>query len=246
MPKVQRSSDVVEIQSEKAITYGAAAIFTIAVAGVLLYYRGSSGVFVPFALIVLGIGVCCICYAIYCALRIRKVAHTYHVCPYCQTNNALTEVPAEDFLCIECNRLIPVQGGKILLVQQVRCGYCNVLNYFSEKTDVLLCESCNHEVPIAHDEGHISKKTIATGFAVEEDLRPYELVLLDPGHHTDALISSLQHMLALNRNQVKQLLDDVPVTLLTGIPKKKAEMLRAQLSIHDAAADCKPMTESVI
>jgi hypothetical protein len=109
-----------------------------------------------------------------------------------------------------------------------------------------LCEECNREVPIAHEEGHVSKKSLPTGFAVEDDLRPYELILVDPGQHTEALISALQHMLALNRNQVKLMLNEAPVTLLSGVPKKKAEMLRAQLQMHDAEADCRPMTESII
>jgi hypothetical protein len=128
----------------------------------------------------------------------------------------------------------------------VRCGFCNALNYFSEKTDVLLCEECNHEVPISHEEGHIPKKRLATGFAVEDDDRPYELILVAHGPKTDDLIQTLQTMLALNRNQVKQMLSELPVTLLTGIPKKKAEMLRAQLSIHEGAADCRPLDESII
>jgi hypothetical protein len=237
MSKVQRSPDVVEVHSEKAITYGVGAIFAFSVAAVLLYYRGQTGMFVPLGLLVLAIAIACLGYAIYCAFSIKKVKHTFHTCPFCEGNNALTELPKEDFLCISCNRLIPVLDGRILSVQQVRCGYCNELNYFSEKTDVLLCESCNHEVPIAHEEGHISKKILGSGF---------ELILVDPGQHTDALISALQHMLALNRNQVKLMLNETPVTLLSGVPKKKAEMLRAQLSIHNAMADCRPMTESII
>jgi uncharacterized protein YbaR (Trm112 family) len=246
MPKVERSSDVVEIRSETAITYGVGAIFAIAVGAVLYYYRGQTGMFVPLAEIFLFAGLGLLGYAIYAAFSIKKVTHKFYVCPYCEANNALTEEPKEDFLCTNCNRLVPVKDGEILPVQQVRCGYCNALNYFSEKTDVLLCESCNREVPIAHEEGHVAKKSLPTGFAVEDDLRPYELILVDPGQHTESLIAALQHMLALNRNQVKLMLNETPVTLLSGVPKKKAEMLRAQLQMHDATADCKPIAESII
>jgi hypothetical protein len=48
-------------------------------------------------------------------------------------------------------------------------------------------------------------------------------------------------MLALNRNQVKQMLEELPVTLLTGIPRRKAEMLKAQLTIHDGIAEMVPI-----
>jgi 4'-phosphopantetheinyl transferase EntD len=41
----------------------------------------------------------------------------------------------------------------------------------------------------------------------------------------------------LNRNQVKQMLDELPVTLLTGIPRMKAEFLQAQLTANDAVAE---------
>jgi phage FluMu protein Com len=246
MPKIERSSDVVEVHSEHALTYGVIGIGLAAFSSLLIYYRGESGVFVPFAALIMVGAVGCILYALYRAFRTKKVVHSQYRCPYCDENNALTSTPEDDFRCVHCNRLIPVQDGEILPVSQVRCGFCSGLNYFSEKTDVLLCEECNREVPIAHEEGHVSKKSLPTGFAVEDDLRPYELILVDPGAKTDALISALQHMLALNRNQVKLMLNEAPVTLLTGVPKKKAEMLRAQLSIHNATADCKPMSESMI
>jgi hypothetical protein len=48
----------------------------------------------------------------------------------------------------------------------------------------------------------------------------------------------------LNRNQVKQMLDELPVTVLTGITRKKAEMLKAQLTMHDAGVEFKPMEEA--
>ena len=66
-------------------------------------------------------------------------------------------------------------------------------------------------------------------------------MLISYGHKTEEVINTLQHMLALNRNQVKAMLEDLPVTLLTGIPRKKAEMLKAQLATHDAAADFRPV-----
>jgi hypothetical protein len=156
----------------------------------------------------------------------------------------LTETPTADFTCIDCHRLIPIRDGKALSVQSVRCGFCNELNYYSEKTDFLLCESCNHEIPIAHEEGYVPKKH-STAYAVQDDDRLYELVLIAHGHKTEELVNCLQHMLALNRNQVKQMLTELPVTLLTGIPKKKAELLKAQLTSHEAAADMKPLETKV-
>jgi hypothetical protein len=123
---------------------------------------------------------------------------------------------------------------------QVRCGFCNTLNYYSPKTEVLLCEDCNREVPISLDDSHTPKHI---AFARRDDDKLYELVLVsNGGRKTEDLISALQHMLALNRNQVKQMLDELPVTLLTGIPRMKAEMLQTQLSTNDAVAEFRPIT----
>jgi hypothetical protein len=49
-------------------------------------------------------------------------------------------------------------------------------------------------------------------------------------------------MLALNRNHVKQMFDELPVTLLTGIPRMKAELLQAQLATHGGFAEFKPVS----
>jgi hypothetical protein len=246
MPHIMRSSDVVEIHAELAISFGVGAAVSFVISGLLIYYRGSTGMFVPLASIILLIGVACALYGIYCAFNIRTVKYILRECPFCQTMNALDGEPTEDFLCIECQRLIPLQDGQVLPVDQVRCGYCNALNYYSSKTDVLLCESCNHEIPIAHEDGHVPTKSIPSGYAVDDDDRPYELILVAHGSKTEELIECLQHMLALNRGQVKQLLTELPATLLTGIPKRKADMLRAQLSIHDGAADSRPLASDPV
>ncbi len=58
------------------------------------------------------------------------------------------------------------------------------------------------------------------------------------------MIQALQHMLALNRNQVKNMLNELPVTVLTGITRKKAEMLKAQLSIYEGEVEFHPMEEA--
>jgi ribosomal protein L7/L12 len=120
---------------------------------------------------------------------------------------------------------------------QVRCGSCNALNFYSEKSEVLLCEECNREISISLDDDRAPKRI---AYARRDDDKLYELVLLsNGGHKTEELISALQHMLALNRNQVKQMLDELPVTLLSGIPRMKAEMLQTQLTANDAVAEFK-------
>ena len=219
---------------------GLGGLVALAFAGILFKFKGEGAMIG--LIIVLGIlGFAALAYAIYCALQIRKVESVAVACCYCSFENKLTAPPSNDFTCQSCHRLIPVQDGQVLPVYQVRCGYCNELNYYSPKTEVLLCEQCNREVPIAVEEGR-ERRTLPKGFAVQDDDSLYELVLVAHGHKTEELISTLQQMLALNRNQVKQMLEELPVTLLTGITRRKAEMLQAQLHVSDAAAEFRAIT----
>ena len=233
----RRSSDVVEVHSERALATGIGGL--VALAGALLFFAYGGESMRGLAYVLLVVAIALLGYAGYCAMQIRKVASVGVKCVYCNHNNRLTEQPTDDFTCQACFRLIPVVNGQPIPVSQVRCGFCNELNYYSAKTEVLLCESCNREVPVAHDGP--STKQISRGFAVQDDDRPYELVLTGQGHRTEELIEALQHMLALNRNQVKQMLEGLPIVLLSGIPKKKAEMLQAQLALHEGYAEYKPV-----
>lgn len=235
MPSVERSSDIVEERSETAFVWGGGALGLFVLGALFFFYGGETLRYLSYVLILLGLG--CIGYAIYSALLIRKVQSFGYECPYCKAKNRLAAEPEADFTCIECHRMIPVQDRKVLPVHRVVCGYCHEASYYSDKTLVLLCEHCNHEIPITRGDGSVAHSR----FAVQEDTRTYELTLTAFQHGSEELISCLQRMLALNRNQVKDMLTSLPCVLLTGIPKKKAEMLAAQLAANGAAADYKPI-----
>ncbi len=233
-----RSSDIVEQYSVRAFGGGIGGLVALALAVTLFVYQGS-GALIGLVAVLAFAGLAGIGYAIYNIAESRKVTDVGVGCPYCQYKNHLTTTPEKDFTCSGCHRLIPVVDGKPIPVQQVRCGYCNTLNYYSAKSEVLLCEDCNREIPIAVDDAHRTKR-LAPGYAKVDDTNTYDLVFVShDGHHLESLIGALQHMLALNRNQVKQLLEECPVTLLSGIPRMKAEMLQAQLAVHGATADYK-------
>jgi len=233
-----RKSDVIEIFSAKALTFGLGGIVAIAFAGLLYRFKGEGSTLGLIYVLALA-GVASVGYAFSSVFGIRKVTEFPVKCSYCEHVNVLTAPPIEDFPCLNCHRLVPIRDGEVLPVEQVRCGYCNEINYFSDKTEVLICESCDHEVPIAHEEGFVPKN-LPKGFAVQDDNKPYDLVLVAPGPKTEEVIDCLQHMLALNRAQVKQIITDAPVKLLTGIARKKAEVLQAQLAVHDATAEFSP------
>jgi hypothetical protein len=232
MPR--RRSDVIEIIAERALVFGLGGLVSLAIAAVLYAFKGEGYTIGLIGVLAVG-GALAVYLSLYSAFEIRKVKRFDVVCPYCQCVNPLAEAATDDVLCSGCDRLIPILDGKVLQVQQVRCGYCNELNYYSDKTEFLICEKCEHEVPIASTNEF--SRHVPKGFVTQEDNSLYELVLVAPGNRTEEVISTLQHMLALNRSQVKQILTDAPVTLLTGITRRKAEMLQAQLSVHDASSE---------
>lgn len=240
MPRVTRVSDILEEYGEKAVITGLSGAVALAVSAVLFIFRGGGSLLGLAWVLALG-GAGGVFYAIYCIGKARKVSGVTYSCVYCQATQVLLEPPTDDFPCTSCNRMIPVKDGELLTVDQVRCGYCNTLNYYSSKTEVLLCENCNHEIPITTESGQITKR-IMPGFAVTDDEQLYELILVAVEHRTEEVISALQQVLALNRNQVKAMLDELPTVLLRGIPRKKAEMMKAQLSVHGAVASFEPLS----
>lgn len=216
---------------------GISGIVILAIGVVLWMFRGS-GMFNVLSIMLIVGGLGALGYAVYCGMQTRKVTSFDIVCPYCNSRVSLVSAPDRDVSCRTCLRMIPIVDGKPIKVTQVRCGYCNALNYYSDKTIGLLCEECNHEIPISRADG----QTAQSRFAVVDDDRMYELKLLGFEHATEDLVSALQQSLALNRNQVKQMLEELPVTLLTGIPKRKAEMLSAQLTGHGASCQFYPLS----
>lgn len=201
----------------------------LAIGIVLFLFRGE-GTFTILSIMLLTGGISAVLYGFYCAMQVRKVTSYEVVCPYCNSKVNLLTAPDRDVSCRSCLRMIPIVDGKPIKVTQVRCGYCNALNYYSDKTIALLCEECNHEIPISRADGQTSHSR----FAVQDDDKTYELRLVAFEHASEELVTALQQSLALNRNQVKQILQELPCTLLTGIPRKKAEMLSAQLTRHGA------------
>lgn len=226
------TSNVKEDLSSRAILAIAPGIVAILIGLIGVIYRG---LWTALGWVLVIMGAIAVGFGVYLSLKIRKVQSNDVVCPYCDYNNELTEPPTEDIRCRSCNRDIPVLDGEILEVFQVRCGYCNALNYYSEKSTGLICEECDRAIPISTDEESPTEKVFEK-FTIHDDDRPYDLILTK-APSSEEMISCLQHMLAMNRNQVKQILDELPVTLLTGIPKKKAELLSAQISVHKGTSE---------
>jgi hypothetical protein len=241
MPKPKKTSDVIEEKSEIALEYVLVGGLAILIGLFLFHYRGS-GMLLGLVTVLLIGGAISVYWGISRAWKVREVKGIPFVCSYCNKKNYLAEEPSDDFLCSYCNRAIPVQDGVVMPVYQVRCGYCNELNYYNARTEVLICEKCDHEIPIAQEEGK-PQKHLPHGFVIQDDPNLYDLVLVEPGPKTEELIPALQQMLALTRPQVKQIMEELPAVLLTGITRKKAEMLQAQLAVHEAKAEYNPISE---
>jgi len=158
----------------------------------------------------------------------------------------------EDVRCTGCGRLVPIQDGRILKVFQVQCGFCQELNWYNERSVGLICENCDREIPISTADGGQGHAAMGA-YAAHVDTEKYDLVLLGVQRSSEELISALQKIMSLNRNQVKQMMDmslnrnqvkqmmeAAPVTMFTGIPKMKAEAIQGQLRGHHVTVEIRP------
>jgi len=237
-PVLEQAANAKERVAADALTAIAPGIIVLIIAVIVYYYqKNQQGLFASFGIVLGVIGVALIGYGLFKMNKVREIEGHPIDCPFCEKTNILTQKPEHDFRCVHCNRDVPVENGKILNVYQVRCGYCNTLNFYSDKSTGLICESCDREIPIATDEETHAKK-VFEAYTVHDDDQPYDLILLSAPDSED-MVKTLQQMLALNRNQVKDIIEDLPQTLLTGIPKKKAELLTAQIAIHKGKAESK-------
>lgn len=229
----QRSSDLVETYMARALGAGGLALVVLGAATVAFVFRGDSGL--PLALVLFALGLGALGYAVFSLVKTRGVgAHTI-VCPMCGAKNGFEVAPTTDVTCSQCHRTIPIENGRILPLKQISCGACNESNWYSSRTKSLLCEACGRAIAIAQE------ADTQPMYAVQDDARPYELVLIayQPGH--DDLADALQTRLGINRAQVRGLLTELPSVLLTNVPRQKAEMLRSELAQYGAALEARPV-----
>jgi len=236
MSDIERSSNIREEKAQRAFMSIVPGAIGLVITIILFFY--ASGWTLGLRWVLLGFSLVAISYGVWQLMEMRKIASHAVVCPFCDRKNVFSEPPSHDVRCDNCNREIPIIDGRILQVFQVRCGFCNALNWYSEKSTGLICEECDRVIPIANEEGAASPAMDA--YARHDDNTPYNLTLIDAGARREEIIPVLQKMLALNRNQVKQIIDDAPMVLLQGVPKKKAELLAAQITAHGGQADTSP------
>lgn len=234
----QRSSDLVETYVARALGVGALAVVFIGFSVFMYINRGDSGMALAVVLGVIGFG--CLAYALYSFAKSRGVTSHNVKCPMCGAVNGFLEQPLTDVTCQECHRMIPIENAAILPLKQVSCGSCQESNWYSDRTKVLLCEACGREIAIARPGGDTTWDGHPT-YAVQDDTRPYEVVLLAFGHDNDGLIELLQHTLGQNRVQIKELLSQLPSVIVTNVPRQKAEILRNELSHRGAAVEARPI-----
>jgi hypothetical protein len=231
----KRAEDVRETYGERVLLFGVPGIIALGLGAVMISYQGML-VGLGYVLAIGGAGA--IMFSLYNLFRLRSVDSIVQVCPYCQASNHLTEAPGDGYTCAECHRVVPMDDGRVLAIKTVTCGGCGASNFYSDRTTRLLCEGCGKEVALATQE--------ASGpfFAVPKGPDPDELVqleLISGGPNQEEMIACLEKMLHFNRAQVEDLLGDLPASLFTGIPRHRAEMLAAQISVHGGEAVLRPV-----
>ena len=250
-PPPLRRSDVIESQWEKAITWAVFGVLALIIGLLLYFYNDNWFAFKDFEGLdirvasypFLALGAVFLLYSASRVVGGKKVKSFLSSCPYCGHDSEFAEEPQTDYVCEECSRRVPVQDGKVLDVTGVRCGFCGSLNFMSEKTKVLICEECDREIPLL-DPNTGEMRHVAKGFARVDDNAVYDLLLVKVGRDKEPLINSLQHILAMTRNQVKDMLDRLPATLVKGVNRRKAEMLRAQIEANEGETEIRVSEKS--
>ncbi len=255
LPEVQapppvRRSDVIEGRWEKAMTWAMLGVLALIIGLPLYFYNENWFQFLsfkgldirPVSYPFLAVGALMLLYSASRVVGGKKVKSFLSTCPYCGHDSEFAEEPMTDFLCEECGRRVPVLDGKVLDVTGVRCGFCGSLNFMSEKTKVLICEDCDREIPLL-DPSTGEMRHVAKGYARVDDTTVYDLVLVKVGRDKEPLINSLQHILAMTRNQVKDLLDNLPATLVKGVNRRKGEMLRAQIEANEGETELRAVEQ---
>jgi DNA-directed RNA polymerase subunit RPC12/RpoP len=119
-------------------------IFAI-LAGVVFAYSGGSA---PFVWVSAVIAAGCIGFAIYKFIQLSNIETTPAPCSYCKRINTLVGGIEKDFVCQHCNRLVPVQDGKIMPVLPIECEHCNAKNFFSMRSIKLICDACGRDIKL--------------------------------------------------------------------------------------------------
>lgn len=244
MPAPEKRTHAVEIHWEAAVTWAVIGLVSLVLGTIIFVYGTNIRIvktsldFSSFGWPLLALAPLAFLYAGYRVLVSRREPSYISTCPYCDAEIELTAAPEDDFSCDSCHRRVPVLDGRVLEVHGVSCGYCGHANYMSEKTLVLICENCDREIPLLNPETG-EMRHLPRGFARVDDDGVYQLLVVAEGREKEALMTSLQHILALNRNQIKAMLENLPVPILSGIPRRKAEMLKAQIEASGGTAEYK-------
>ena len=207
----------------------------------IVLFGDESGYSLGLRWVLLVLSIPAIVYGVWQLTEMRKVTSYSLECPFCKAKNNFTAKPEHDVRCEKCNRDVPIVDGRTLRVFKVSCGFCSALNWYSEKSTGLICEGCDREIPISVSDDREASPAMHA-YARHDDTERYNLVLLDPGPKREKIIAVLQKMLALNRNQVKEIMDDVPMTLLHGVPKKKAELMSSEIAACGGRSEVTPAT----
>lgn len=237
MSDIERSSNIREEKAQRAFMSIVPGVICLAIS--IIFFVFKSPYATGFRWVLLALSIVAICYGVWQLIEMRKIAAFPVMCPFCDKKNVFSQELTHDVRCNHCNREIPIIDGRILKVFEVKCGFCGELNWYSEKSTGLICEECDRVIPISSEEGPAS--AAMESYARHDDGdTPYNLTLVDAGQKREEMIPVLQKMLALNRNQVKDIIDQTPMVLLQGVPKKKAELLAAQITAHGGRADTSP------
>jgi ribosomal protein L7/L12/ribosomal protein S27E len=240
--EIERSGNLREKATQKALMAGVPGLILFIIGFLMVFvYPGELGRGIAF--VIFGAGIVGVAAAIYFVVQMRTITEFSIKCPFCSGKNTFLQSPQSDVRCVSCDRQIPIDNGKILAVDEVRCGFCNTLNWYNEKTVGLFCESCGRVIPISVDEGEEGVFALEK-FGLQDDNTKYDIYLGKDHQNKEALIGELQRLLSTNRAVVKDLMDAAPVKILEGVPRRKAERIAKDIMDVGGYAEIEPTQDA--
>jgi ribosomal protein L7/L12 len=161
-------------------------------------------------------------------------------CPYCGGATEFPEYPTEDYTCEKCHRRVYFENGKMVEAKDVECTVCKAVHKVAVTAKSYTCDRCNRTLRLDDP----TKGVVATAETTVG--QAFDVVLTEVGRNTTGVAMALQNVLVCNLPEARRQMQDLPLTIVKGVPERKADAVRSRFRELGATAVVRAVeTESV-
>lgn len=234
MPKTATTrSEVLEQEYAQSVTLLVAGVITLVVALLVIYFGLKPTPHLP-ALVALGsiAALAAVGLFIFGALRMvqaRQMPSLTVTCPYCEKPIQFLSMPTTDFDCEQCHRHVYYENGVMAPIMTITCAFCRTLHKVSTKATMYTCDKCNRPLRLVDDAVSQAAPAPVAAAASAEVPAPHDVILVSPGRNRNEVAMALEPLLHCTLVQVRSQLENLPLTITSGIPELKAHAIRSRL-----------------